>query len=77
MGAGRGRVTTAERDTVDEQAIARVMQQDEELRQRLRACVLELVPNKWGIRGTLFRIIDRAPRSSILSMRERIRELVS
>jgi hypothetical protein len=48
----------------------------DELRRRLRAIVLELVPNKWGIRGTLFRIIDHASPSVLLSMRDRIRELV-
>jgi hypothetical protein len=58
----------AERELVDADAA---------LRQRLRAVVLELIPNKWGIRGTLFRLIDRAPSSALLSMRERILELLA
>jgi len=47
------------------------------LRQRLRACVLELVPNKWGIRGTLFRLVDNAPPAALRAMRQRIKELVA
>ena len=53
------------------------LRSDELLRQRLRNVVLELIPNKWGLRGTLFRIVDHAPASVLHAMRERIAELVA
>lgn len=62
---------------ISEREISARMREDEELRKRMRAVILELVPNKWGIRGTLFHLIDRAPPSALLAMRERIRELVA
>jgi hypothetical protein len=62
----------ADRQLVDDDAIA-----EQRLRQRLRSVVLEIIPNKWGLRGTLFRIVDHAPSSVLLAMRDRIRELVA
>jgi hypothetical protein len=62
--------------TVDRELDAQAIV-DEQLRQRLRNVVLELVPNKWGIRGTLFRLVDHAPTSALRAMRDRIRELVT
>lgn len=49
----------------------------DELRRRLRAVVLELIPNKWGLRGTLFRLVDHAPPAALYAMRDRIKELVA
>ena len=48
----------------------------EEIRQRLRSCVLELVPNKWGLQGHLFRTIDHAPEPLIYALRDRLREIL-
>lgn len=48
----------------------------DELRRRLRAVVLEIIPNKWALRGTLFRIIDHAPAGVLYAMRDRIKALV-
>lgn len=67
----------ADRQLVDETTIDEAMALDAQLRQRLRAVILELIPNKWGIRGTLFHLIDRAPSSAILAMRDRIRDLLT
>ena len=50
----------------------------DELRRRLRACVLELVPSSFGIfRYTLYQVIDKAPPAALRYMRERIWELVA
>lgn len=48
----------------------------DELRQRLRSCVLELVPNKWGLQGHLFRTIDHAPEAWLYALRDRLREIL-
>jgi hypothetical protein len=69
-------VNVVERELVDEAEIGRVMAQDARLRQRFRSVILLLIPNKWGARGTLFRFIDRVPRSSLYAMRERTLELL-
>lgn len=48
-----------------------------ELRRRLRAVVIVLVPQDWGIfRVTLFRVIDKAPPAALYAMRDRIKEFV-
>jgi hypothetical protein len=66
----------AERELVTDDEIAERIADDERLRQRLRNVVLLVVPNKWGLRGTLFRVIDHAPPSRVLALRDSIRELV-
>lgn len=79
LGTGFGRLTTdtgCDRSIVTDDQIRAIMRDDNALRQRLRAIISELVPNKWGLRGTLFRIVDHAPRSRLLALRDRIRELV-
>ena len=47
----------------------------DEMRQRLRAAIIELVPNKWGLQGTLFRAIDHSPAAAVLAKFETVGEL--
>ena len=52
------------------------MTDDTELRKRLRGAIVKHVPN-FALRGVLFQVVDRAPHSTIHSMRQLIRELAS
>lgn len=61
-------------------AEAPAVAQHRRIRRKLRAVVIELVPEEWlgasFIRSTLFRLIDNAPPKAIDVMLSRIRELV-
>jgi hypothetical protein len=71
LGTGLARMNVVDDRELNDQVA------EQRLRQRLRSVVLEVIPNKWGLRGTLFRIVDHAPHSVLLAMRDRIRELVA
>lgn len=69
VGSRRGMTATANGERVVDPA---------ELRRRLRACILELVPPKYDLlRAMLYQIVDHAPPAALRSMRDRLAELIT